>query len=120
MPSKKLFLSSTVLLVLLSLPLICSVKASSELWSRTYGGTEGDYANSLIETSDGGYALAGWTDSLDISGKTEFWLIKTDAQGIPEFPSWTILPLFLTATLVVAIYRKKLSKTGNPAFILGS
>jgi len=38
---------------------------------------------------------------------------------IPEFPSWTILPLFLTATLVVAICRKKLSKTSKPSFILG-
>ncbi len=32
---------------------------------------------------------------------------------IPEFPSWTILQLFMTATLVVIIYRKKLHKTPN-------
>jgi len=43
----------------------------------------------------------------------------TPSGYIPEFPSWIILPLFLTATLVVAIYRKKLSKTSNPSFILG-
>jgi parallel beta-helix repeat protein len=29
---------------------------------------------------------------------------------IPEFPSWVILPLVLTVTVVVAIYKKKLTK----------
>ena len=29
---------------------------------------------------------------------------------IPEFPSWTILPLFLTATLVIVFFRKNLKK----------
>jgi len=50
----------------------------------------------------------------------DFWVVKTDEYGIIlEFPSWIILPLFLTVTLVVAICRRKLSKTNNPAFILG-
>jgi parallel beta-helix repeat protein len=31
-------------------------------------------------------------------------------EAIPEFPSWLILPLFLTATLVGVIFRKRLSK----------
>jgi hypothetical protein len=104
--SFKLFLSIMPLFVLLFL-FVGSVGASSEMWSQTYGGEEGDYASSVIETSDGGYALAGWTGSLDISGKTEFWLIKTDAQGIPEFPSWVILPLFFVATLVGVIVKRK-------------
>jgi len=119
MPSKKLFLASTILIVLITLPLIGSVGASSEMWSQTYGGTRSDAAYSLIETSDGGFAIAGYTDSFG-AGDYDFWLVKTDEYGvIPEFPSWIILPLFLTVTLVVAIFRRKLSKTGNPAFILG-
>ncbi len=32
---------------------------------------------------------------------------------IPEFPSWIILPLLMTSTLVVIVYRKKLHKTPN-------
>jgi parallel beta-helix repeat protein len=32
---------------------------------------------------------------------------------IPEFPSWIILPLVLTVTIVVAIYKKRLHKTSN-------
>jgi len=86
-------------------------------WYRTY---DGGSANSLIEVSDGGYALAGYTTSFG-AGSYDFWLAKTDEHGvIPEFPSWLILPLFLTVTLVVAIFRRKLSKTSNPAFILGA
>jgi len=172
MLSKKLFLASTILIVLITLPLIGSVGASSEMWSQTYGGTSSDAAEALVQTSDGGYALAGYTTSFGAGGY-DFWLVKTDASGnmewnqtyggaenedayalvetfdggyaiagetksfgageydfwlaktdehgvIPEFPSWLILPLFLTVTLVVAIFRRKLSKTGNPAFILGS
>jgi hypothetical protein len=162
--SKKLFLASTtVLFVLVSLLFIGSVGASSEMWSQTYGGADQEVAHSLVETSDGGYALAGstgwyfpgihdfWLVKTDANGNMEwnqtygeseeevayslveasdggfaiagytgsfgageadFWLIKTDEYGIiPEFPSWTILPLLLAATLTVIIYRKKLYKT---------
>jgi hypothetical protein len=119
MASKNMFLTSVVLFVLVSLPLISSVGASSIRWSQTYESGRFQTAHSLVETSDGGYALAGYIWAA-ISGTTVFWVVKTDAQGIPEFPSWIILPLFLTVTLVVAIFRRKLSKTGNPAFILGS
>jgi len=63
MPSKKLFFASAILFVLVSLPLISSVGASSEMWCKTYGETGGDLAYSLVETSDGGYALAGYTRS---------------------------------------------------------
>ena len=78
-------------------------------WNQTYGGDEYDCFHALIETSDGGYALAGETYSFS-AGASDFWLVKTDAQGIPEFPSWIILPLILTVTTVVAIYKKRLTK----------
>jgi len=80
-------------------------------WIQTYGAGR---FNSLVKTSDGGYALAGWTGSLDIFGKTEFWLIKTDEHGIiPEFPSWVILPLLITATLIILICKQRLPKTAS-------
>jgi parallel beta-helix repeat protein len=55
-------------------------------WSQTYGGTgtEGIFA-SLIQTFDGGYALAGETSSFG-AGSQDFWLLKTDENGVvPDF-----------------------------------
>ncbi len=49
-------------------------------WNRTYGGAYTDYANSVIQTSDGGYAMAGFTNSWG-AGSRDFWLVKTDSAG---------------------------------------
>ena len=38
------------------------------------------------------------------------WELYVNKNNIPEFPSWIILQLFLSATLVVTIYKKKLAK----------
>jgi hypothetical protein len=48
------------------------------LWNQTYGGTESDSLSSVIETSDGGFALVGDTSS---SGVYDVWLVKTDSDG---------------------------------------
>jgi len=50
------------------------------LWDRTYGGGGLDMANSLIQTTDGGYAVAGYTESKGAGGN-DFWVIKLDEQG---------------------------------------
>ncbi len=50
------------------------------LWSRTYGATYTDGCNSVEQTSDGGYVLAGYTSSFG-AGNADFWLVKTDANG---------------------------------------
>ena len=42
-------------------------------WNQTYGGTEGDRTRSMVETGDGGYALAGWTSSFGAGGKIFGW-----------------------------------------------
>ena len=59
------------------------VKTNDEgdsLWSRTYGGNGYDYCNSVQQTSDGGYILAGHTGSFG-AGSSDFWLVKTDENG---------------------------------------
>jgi len=83
-------------------------------WSRTYGGANHEGAKSLVETSDGGYALAGQTSSFG-TGSNDFWLVRTNEQGIPEFPSWIIMPLLFVTTLMVIICKKRLPK--NPSNI---
>jgi len=82
-------------------------------WNKTYGGAYFDEAFSLIATPDGGYAIVGSTLPHALAEGTDIWIGKTDENGIiSEFPSWVILPLLVTATLVTAtiavmIYRKK-------------
>jgi len=79
----------------------------SMMWNQTYGGAEDDIAHSLVVTSDGGFAIAGETSSFG-AGDSDFWLVKTNEYGIiPEFPSWIIIPLFLTATLAAIFYSKR-------------
>jgi hypothetical protein len=50
------------------------------MWNRTYGGTNHDWAYALVQTTDGGYALAGLTNSFS-TGSEDFWLVKIDASG---------------------------------------
>ena len=50
------------------------------LWTRTYGGSDRDYGESVAQTSDGGYIVAGKTESFG-AGSYDFYLVKTDALG---------------------------------------
>jgi hypothetical protein len=50
------------------------------LWTRTYGGDETDQARSVAQTSDGGYIIAGLTNSVG-ARDYDVYLIKTDALG---------------------------------------
>jgi len=84
--SRKLLLLSMVLSVLLCSSLVVSVNAAS-MWSRTYGGTGGEKAYSLVSTSDGGYAIAGiwnysyYSDWFISYFWGDFWLVKIDEFG---------------------------------------
>jgi hypothetical protein len=47
-------------------------------WQKTYGGSGIDEANSIQQTTDGGYIVAGWTTSF---GDADFWVLKLDSNG---------------------------------------
>jgi len=50
-------------------------------WQRTYGGSEDDVAYSVHQTSDGGYIIAGSTNSFG-AGMSDFWILKLSSQGV--------------------------------------
>jgi len=50
------------------------------LWTRTYGGTRDDRGNSVQQTSDGGYMIAGATFSFG-AGFADVYVVKTNASG---------------------------------------
>jgi uncharacterized repeat protein (TIGR02543 family) len=52
----------------------------NELWNRTFGGPIVDIAHSVKQTEDGGFIVAGHTNSFD-AGLSDFWLVRTDERG---------------------------------------
>ncbi|MHA2365342.1 MAG: hypothetical protein ACXAC7_15395 [Candidatus Hodarchaeales archaeon] len=54
-------------------------------WNQTYGGTDQEKANSMLEMTDGGYLLAGRTWSYG-AGLEDMWLVRTDDTGVEQ---WT-------------------------------
>lgn len=75
---------TVALFVLLLLAVTIPVGASST-WSRTYGGADQEAASSVIQTNDGGYAMAGSTRSFSVGDDEDFWLVKTDSFGNVEW-----------------------------------
>ncbi|TKJ41938.1 hypothetical protein CEE36_07740 [candidate division TA06 bacterium B3_TA06] len=50
------------------------------LWTKTYGGQAPEYCYCGQQTVDGGYILAGYTESFG-AGIRDIWLLKTDEAG---------------------------------------
>ncbi len=51
------------------------------MWSRTIGGAGYDGANAIIQTSDGGYAMCGWTTSFGAGVFDNVYVVKLDSAG---------------------------------------
>ena len=55
-------------------------------WQKVMGGTDADYANSVITDADGGYIVGGisYSDNGDITnplGEGDYWVVKLSANG---------------------------------------
>ncbi len=66
---------------------ILKLKADGDLdWQKSYGGSDKDVANSIVQTLDGGYIVAGYSDSHDgdmtnYKGASDYWILKLKANG---------------------------------------
>jgi hypothetical protein len=68
-----------LILLLISI-LWLSAQGPDTMWTRAYGGSHDDCCYSVIESSTGGYVLAGWTLSFG-AGKKDVYLLKVDVNG---------------------------------------
>ncbi|WP_239000238.1 hypothetical protein [Hyunsoonleella ulvae] len=55
-------------------------------WQRNYGGTDDDRGLDIIQTQNGGYAILGYSKSIDgnlteNAGANDFWVCKLNASG---------------------------------------
>lgn len=81
-------------------------------------GEEGNYWSNYTGTDDNGDGIGESPYIIDESNQDNYPLVNV----IPEFPSWTILPLLITTTLLILIYKKRLPKkhqNQKKSFILG-
>ncbi len=56
--------------------------SGNQLWSHTFGGTNNDFGVSVKQTPDGGYIIAGYTNSYG-AGLYDVWLIRVGPDGNP-------------------------------------
>ncbi|MBL7047544.1 MAG: hypothetical protein ISR95_07980 [Candidatus Marinimicrobia bacterium] len=58
-----------------------------EEWSRNFGGNDFDWGYSVVQSSDGGFVVAGiytTRDSTTIDNQ-DLWVLKTDSEGLEEW-----------------------------------
>ena len=83
---------------------VYTVGKSSNSWDN---GTEGNYWTSYTGTDNNSDGIGDSSYIIDVSNLDDYPLVNM----IPEFPSWAILPLLITATLVAILYKSKLRST---------
>lgn len=68
--------------------------AGNMSWQKSFGGTQDDFANSVIQTNDGGYIVVGTsrsTDgdlgngSFDFNATSDIWVVKLSSSGSIEW-----------------------------------
>lgn len=74
-----MFRSLFVILMFISV-LFWSEITFAQNWQQTFGGFGDDRGNSVQQTSDGGYIIAGATESAGFGG-FDIHLVRTDADG---------------------------------------
>lgn len=76
----------TIVLLLVFFAQITFAQAPNIQWQKTYGGSHYDAATSVLQTVDGGYIVAGFSESNDGDvtgnhGSEDYWIVKIDNNG---------------------------------------
>ena len=66
--------------VLSSVCITSKFSYSAQYWDVTYGGYYDDFVTAIQQTTDGGYIVAGYTESFDTFFK-DLWILKLDEDG---------------------------------------
>ncbi|MFN7707374.1 MAG: T9SS type A sorting domain-containing protein [Sphingobacteriia bacterium] len=63
-------------------------------WDQSYGGSLNDELTTIVATADGGYLLGGHSESnangtktAPFRGSFDYWVVKTNAQGVQQWDS---------------------------------
>ncbi|MGB3074225.1 MAG: hypothetical protein WBB36_02835, partial [Chitinophagales bacterium] len=91
--NKSVLIKSTGLICFIIIFFNCCLRAqspSSIEWQKCLGGSGYEIAKSVQQTSDGGFIVAGYTESTDgdISGNhggSDYWVVKLDSHGVMEW-----------------------------------
>ena len=77
---------TSLILVLLSVLFFGLARTWAQVytWARSYGGTDGEEAWTIQQTSDGDYVVAGWTWSFG-AGDPDFWVLKLREDGTVQW-----------------------------------
>ena len=81
--------SVIVILFFLTNLLIINAQPSIQ-WQKSFGGSQSDGAYSICQTTDGGYVVAGYTESNDsdiavFHGNQDYWILKLNNAGSIEW-----------------------------------
>ncbi len=84
-------------------------------WQKTFGGSNGEFARSICQTNDGGYAMTGQTqsnngDAVGNNGGADLWVVKISETGELQWQK--------TLGGTQAEWGNAIQQTGDGGFIL--
>src|SRR4051812_8932035 len=55
--------------------------AGGVIFTKTFGGGLVDHANAIVQLNDGGYIIAGYSNSFSSNNDYDGWVVRTDSIG---------------------------------------